>query len=96
MQQSFTDLGVPVRIMRALAERDIHIPFPIQEHVLRDALAGRDILAKAPTGSGKTLAFAIPIVERLEASERGPLAVVLVPTRELASQVAGEIEAIAP
>ena len=96
MQQSFTDLGVPVRITRALAERDIHIPFPIQEHVLRDALAGRDILAKAPTGSGKTLAFAIPIVERLEASDRGPFAVVLVPTRELASQVAGEIEAIAP
>jgi superfamily II DNA/RNA helicase len=96
MQQSFTDLGVPVRITRALAERDIHIPFPIQEHVLRDALAGRDILAKAPTGSGKTLAFAIPIVERLEASDRGPFAVVLVPTRELASQVAGEIEALAP
>jgi ATP-dependent RNA helicase RhlE len=96
MQQSFSDLGVPVRIARALAERDIHIPFPIQEHVLRDALAGRDILAKAPTGSGKTLAFAIPIVERLEASDRGPFAVVLVPTRELASQVAGEIEAIAP
>jgi superfamily II DNA/RNA helicase len=96
MQQSFSDLGVPVRITRALAERDIHIPFPIQEHVLRDALSGRDILAKAPTGSGKTLAFAIPIVERLEVSDRGPFAVVLVPTRELASQVAGEIEAIAP
>jgi ATP-dependent RNA helicase RhlE len=96
MQQSFSDLGVPTRITRALAERDIHTPFPIQEQVLRDALAGRDILAKAPTGSGKTLAFAIPIVERLEASERGPLALVLVPTRELASQVAGEIEAIAP
>ncbi len=96
MQQSFSDLGVPTRITRALAERDIHTPFPIQEQVLRDALAGRDILAKAPTGSGKTLSFAIPIVERLEASERGPLALVLVPTRELASQVAGEIEAIAP
>ena len=97
MQQSFTDLGVPVRITRALAERDIHIPFPIQEQAsCAYALAGRDILAKAPTGSGKTLAFAIPIVERLEASDRGPFAVVLVPTRELASQVAGEIEAIAP
>jgi superfamily II DNA/RNA helicase len=96
MQQSFSDLGVPTRITRALAERDIHTPFPIQEQVLRHALAGRDILAKAPTGSGKTLGFAIPIVERLEASESGPLALVLVPTRELASQVAGEIEAIAP
>ena len=72
MQQSFSDLGVPARITRALAERDIHIPFPIQERVLRDALAGRDILAKAPTGSGKTLAFAIPIVERLEARSAVP------------------------
>ena len=68
MQQSFSDLGVPTRITRALAERDIHTPFPIQEQVLRHALAGRDLLAKAPTGSGKTLGFAIPIVERLEAS----------------------------
>jgi superfamily II DNA/RNA helicase len=96
MQQSFSDLGVPVRIVRTLAGRDIHTPFPIQEHVLRDALAGRDILAKAPTGSGKTLAFAIPLVERIQASGGGPQAVVLVPTRELASQVGGEIEAIAP
>ena len=94
--QQFSELGVPARIVRSLAERDIHTPFPIQEQVLRHALAGRDILAKARAGSGKTLGFAIPIVERLEASERGPVALVLVPTRELASQVAGEIEAIAP
>jgi superfamily II DNA/RNA helicase len=94
--QSFSDLGVPVRIVRALAERDIHTPFPIQEHVLRAALAGRDILAKAPTGSGKTLAFAIPIVERIEVGDRRPAALVLVPTRELASQVASEVEALAP
>ncbi|HYI75185.1 MAG TPA: DEAD/DEAH box helicase [Gaiellaceae bacterium] len=82
--------------MRALADRDIHTPFPIQERVLADALAGRDVLAKAPTGSGKTIAFAIPIVERIEQGDRRPAAVVLVPTRELATQVAGEIEAIAP
>ena len=94
--QQFSELGVPARIVRSLAERDIHTPFPIQEHVLRDALAGRDILAKAPTGSGKTIAFAIPLVERVEARDNRPAAVVLVPTRELASQVAGEIEAIAP
>jgi superfamily II DNA/RNA helicase len=94
--QSFSDLGVPVRIVRALAERDIHTPFPIQEHVLRAALAGRDILAKAPTGSGKTLAFAIPVVERIEVGDRRPAALVLVPTRELASQVASEVEALAP
>ncbi len=96
MQQSFSDLGVSARIARALAERDIHTPFPIQERVLRDALAGRDILAKAPTGSGKTIAFAIPIVTRIDVGSERPAAVVLVPTRELASQVAGELEALAP
>ena len=96
MQQSFSHLGVPTRIVGLLAERDINTPFPIQAHVLRDALAGRDILAKAPTGSGKTLSFAIPIVERLDVGDRRPSTLVLVPTRELASQVALEIASIAP
>lgn len=96
MQQSFSELGVPARIVSALAERGIHRPFPIQASVLRDALAGRDVLAKAPTGSGKTLAFAIPIVERVDARGRRPSALVLVPTRELAAQVATEIAAVAP
>jgi ATP-dependent RNA helicase RhlE len=94
--QSFSELGVPARIVRGLSERGIHTPFPIQERVLRDALAGRDILAKAPTGSGKTLAFAIPLVERLEQGDARPSALVLVPTRELASQVAVEVAALAP
>jgi superfamily II DNA/RNA helicase len=96
MQQSFSELGVSTRIVGLLAERDINTPFPIQAHVLRDALAGRDILAKAPTGSGKTLSFAIPIVERLDVGDRRPSTLVLVPTRELASQVALEIASIAP
>jgi superfamily II DNA/RNA helicase len=96
MQQSFSELGVSARIVRALAERDITTPFPIQERVLRDALDGRDILAKAPTGSGKTLSFAIPLVQRLDLGDRRPSALVLVPTRELAAQVAGELEAVAP
>ena len=96
MQQSFSELGVSTRIVDVLAERDINTPFPIQVHVLRDALAGRDILAKAPTGSGKTLSFAIPVVERLDLADRRPSTLVLVPTRELASQVALEIASIAP
>jgi ATP-dependent RNA helicase RhlE len=95
MQQSFSELGVSSRIVRDLAGRDIHEPFPIQARVLPDALAGRDILAKAPTGSGKTLSFAIPIVEQLDPGDRRPAALVLVPTRELASQVACELEALA-
>jgi ATP-dependent RNA helicase RhlE len=95
VHHSFSQLGVSARISRGLAERDIHEPFPIQTRVIPDALAGRDVLAKSPTGSGKTLSFAIPIVEQLKADERRPAALVLVPTRELATQVAGELEALA-
>ena len=94
--QSFLDLGVSSRVAQALADRDIHAPFRIQTLVLPDALAGRDVLAKSPTGSGKTLAFALPIVEALDSSAARPSALVLVPTRELAAQVAAEFETIAP
>jgi superfamily II DNA/RNA helicase len=89
--QSFPQLGVSARITDTLAAHDIHEPFPIQSQVLGPALAGRDVLAKAPTGSGKTLSFAIPIVERLDAREQGVSALVLVPTRELAAQVATQL-----
>jgi superfamily II DNA/RNA helicase len=95
MQQSFHELGVAAHIAQQLAARDIHIPFPIQARVLPDALAGRDILAKSPTGSGKTLAFALPIVQRLDRGGARPSALVLVPTRELAGQVAAELETVA-
>jgi superfamily II DNA/RNA helicase len=94
--QSFLDLGVSPRVAQALAERDIHAPFRIQSLVLPDLLDGRDVLAKSPTGSGKTLAFAIPIVEALEAAAARPSALILVPTRELAAQVAADIGTIAP
>jgi ATP-dependent RNA helicase RhlE len=91
---SFSDLGVAEPIVAALARKAIETPFSIQSLVLPDALAGNDVLAKAPTGSGKTIAFAVPIVQRLEAAEARPSALVLVPTRELATQVAGEFEEI--
>jgi ATP-dependent RNA helicase RhlE len=94
-QQSFRELGVSARVADALAARSIVHPFPIQSRVLPDALAGLDVLAKSPTGSGKTLAFGIPIVERTEEDDQRPGALVLVPTRELASQVAEELRAIA-
>ena len=92
---TFTDLGASAPVVRALARKGIEKPFAIQNLVLRDALGGRDVLAKSRTGSGKTLAFGIPIVERLDASARRPAALVLVPTRELAVQVAEEISDIA-
>ena len=91
---SFSDLGVAEPIVAALARRAIETPFSIQSLVVPDALAGNDVLAKSPTGSGKTIAFAVPIVQRLEAADARPSALVLVPTRELATQVAEEFEEI--
>lgn len=92
---SFHHFGVSEEVIEALALRNINEAFPIQALVLRDALAGRDVLAKSQTGSGKTLAYAIPIVERLTPDDRSPTALVLVPTRELATQVAQEFRGIA-
>jgi ATP-dependent RNA helicase RhlE len=89
-KQSFSDLGVAEPITAALARRSIETPFSIQTLVLPDALAGNDVLAKAPTGSGKTIAFAVPIAQRLDAADARPSALILVPTRELATQVALE------
>ena len=87
MSASFADLGVSDTVRRALDARGITTPFPIQRLVIGDVLAGRDVLAKSPTGSGKTLAFAVPISDRIEATDPRPSALVLAPTRELASQI---------
>src|SRR4051812_25545751 len=95
MQESFRALGVSAPIAEALEARGFTAPFKIQSLVLPAAMRGHDVLAKSPTGSGKTLAFGIPLVERLEATEDTPSALVLVPTRELALQVAAEIDPIA-
>src|SRR3954468_14736127 len=92
--QSFRELGVSPQIAAALEERGIIAPFPIQALVLPDALAGLDVLAKAPTGSGKTYAFGLPIVERTIPADGEPSVLILVPTRELASQVADELTKI--
>jgi ATP-dependent RNA helicase RhlE len=93
--QSFRELGVSSPVVDALAARSIQTPFRIQNLVLPDALAGLDVLARSPTGSGKTLAFAVPIVERTDADDARPSALVLVPTRELAVQVTEELESLA-
>jgi len=94
-QQSFADLGVSDAVCGALAARGIEEPFAIQRLVIADVLAGHDVLAKSPTGSGKTLAFSVPIVDSLEAGGPGPRALVLAPTRELASQIVDETQAVA-
>jgi superfamily II DNA/RNA helicase len=87
---TFAELGVPAPLVTALAATGITTPFPIQAATLPDALAGRDILGRGRTGSGKTLGFSIPMVVRLAdgyTSAGRPRGLVLVPTRELASQV---------
>jgi superfamily II DNA/RNA helicase len=91
---SFRALGASSEVVRALAARDIVVPFPIQSLVLPEALAGADVLAKSPTGSGKTLAFGVPIVDRTSRGAKRPAALVLVPTRELAQQVAEELRLV--
>jgi superfamily II DNA/RNA helicase len=90
---TFGALGVDDRLVSALATGGIREPFAIQARVLPDALAGRSVLGRAQTGSGKTLAFGLPLLTRLAASDerrqpQTPRALILVPTRELAQQVA--------
>ncbi|QWF83053.1 DEAD/DEAH box helicase [Amycolatopsis sp. CA-230715] len=96
--KSFADLNLPEPLLRALREAGIDKPFPIQSATLPDALAGRDVLGRAQTGSGKTLAFGLALLTRLDggkARAKRPRALVLVPTRELAMQVADSLTPLA-
>ncbi|MGW0411808.1 DEAD/DEAH box helicase [Streptomyces collinus] len=93
---SFEGLGLPTEVLRTLSGLGVREPFPIQAATLPDALQGRDVLGRGRTGSGKTLAFGLPLLTRTagrRAEPKQPLALVLVPTRELAQQVT---EALAP
>ncbi len=93
--ESFAGLGVSRAVVSCLSDAGITEPFAIQSAVIGDAIAGRDVIAKSPTGSGKTLAFGIPLVERVAAEDRRPAALVLAPTRELATQIVDDIRDIA-
>jgi superfamily II DNA/RNA helicase len=88
----FDALGVPAELVRVLTREGIITPFEIQVATIPDALAGRDVLGRGQTGSGKTLAFGLPLLARIAKSGRAlphqPKALILVPTRELAMQVA--------
>ena len=93
---SFAQLGLPAEVLRALDDHGVTVPFPIQAAALPNALAGRDVLGRGRTGSGKTLAFGLGMLARTagqRAQPKEPLALVLVPTRELAQQVG---EALTP
>ena len=90
---TFAALGVPAPIVEALARTGCEAPFPIQAATLLSSLAGRNVLGRARTGSGKTIAFAVPTVVAVAASTNArrpnaPRSLVIVPTRELAAQVA--------
>ncbi len=93
--RSFADLGVSRAVVNSLSQEQITHPFAIQRDVIGDVLDGRDVLAKSPTGSGKTLAFGIPLVDRIKADGPRPSALVLAPTRELATQIVDDLRAIA-
>src|SRR3954447_25021835 len=88
---TFSDLGLPPELLRAVTEKGYDTPTPIQAQAIPYVLADRDVLAGAQTGTGKTAAFVLPILAKLE--RRGvaaPRALVLAPTRELAAQDAGD------
>ncbi|RDL09648.1 superfamily II DNA/RNA helicase [Streptomyces sp. HB202] len=93
---AFADLDMPAQLLAALTAQGVSVPFPIQGATLPNTLAGRDALGRGRTGSGKTLAFGLALLARTagqRAEPRQPLALVLVPTRELAQQVT---DALAP
>lgn len=91
MPETFAAAGLPPRLVSVLAQGGMTTPFAIQARTLPDALAGRDVLGRAQTGSGKTLAFGLPLLAQVSAlaapAPGRPLALVLVPTRELAQQI---------
>jgi superfamily II DNA/RNA helicase len=97
---TFADLGVPAPLAAALATAGVTKPFPIQAATLPDSLAGKDVLGRGRTGSGKTYAFVLPVLARLarnraKARANRPRALILVPTRELATQVQASITPLA-
>ncbi|MCX5394727.1 DEAD/DEAH box helicase [Streptomyces sp. NBC_00094] len=93
--ETFDAMELPAEVLRTLTELGVTTPFPIQSATLPNALAGRDVLGRGRTGSGKTLAFGLALLTRTagrRADAKKPLAMILVPTRELAQQVTAALE----
>src|SRR6202171_3042215 len=91
---SFSDLPLSEELRKGIAERGYLTPTPVQVAVFPQILEGRDLIVRSKTGTGKTAAFGIPLLERIPAGTRKASALVLCNTRELALQVAQEIEAL--
>ena len=92
MNQRFEQLPITGEILRGLNELGFNEMFPIQTAAISPLLEGRDVIGQAKTGTGKTAAFGIPMIERIDTKEDSVQAVVLVPTRELAQQVASDLK----
>ena len=91
MEQGFQDFGIDADVLRGVHEVGYEQPTPIQREAITALLAGRDLLAQSQTGTGKTAAFAIPLLTKIDPAVRSVQAIVLVPTRELAVQVASTV-----
>ena len=93
--QGFAHLGLPEKILEAVAKVGFTKPSPIQEETIPILMEGRDVVGLAQTGTGKTAAFALPVLSQIDAKARHPQALVLAPTRELALQVADSFQSFA-
>jgi ATP-dependent RNA helicase DeaD len=91
---TFDEMGLSEPVRRAIAERGYERPTPVQSATVRPILAGKDVIVRSKTGTGKTAAFGIPIIERIPAGRGRPSALIMAPTRELAIQVAEELQAL--
>ena len=90
--QSFEDYELKIELLKGIYEKGYEKPSPVQEEVIPIALIGKDIIARAKNGTGKTGSFVIPILEKVDFSQRYVQAVILVPTRELAMQISSTIK----
>jgi ATP-dependent RNA helicase DeaD len=91
----FSDLGLSQELLKGISERGYTHPTPVQAKAFGPVMAGKDIIVRSKTGTGKTAAFGIPLLEKIPIGDRGVRALILCPTRELAMQVASELEALA-
>ena len=91
---TFDEMGLSEPVRRAIAERGYERPTPVQSATVGPILAGKDVIVRSKTGTGKTAAFGIPIIERIPAGRGRPSALIMAPTRELAIQVAEELQAL--
>src|SRR5512133_4345190 len=90
--QSFKDLPLNPEVLKSITELGFDTLFPIQAQAIVPLLEGKDVIGQAQTGTGKTAAFGVPMVQNLNRDIRGVQGLVMVPTRELANQVAENIQ----